>query len=457
MSDDAPAPDTKPTEATPPADATPAKPPKKPGLLRPSGFILLIILILGAWASVPFVVEPWAEGAIRDGFRAMGLEASESTTVEVDVFGGAIRLGNLQLDETWKGETRTVLKAKEVTIDLSLADLIAGDIVIDRLAGTEVSGDLRRRGDGSIPLITPDEEETGEGIDWAKVDWYGYAKKAYEWWEQREREAKEAEEQAKQGKEPKLPPSQQRDEAWSGAKRYEPVLPPGRGPRVLIRDLAISGAGIAMPDDSAFEVTGFTLSGTNVCLIQLADETMTVQADLKTSGAGPITLNLTRKPGDDGVLTLAAPELPVAALADPRISGDSLSRYQPTGASAVEVAAQWAGSGVEGTVVSTVTGLDFTPPPGDSQAAQVHQVVSRLKGRPLTWPIAFGGTWTSPRITDSGIDDLVKGSLKDAATEAVKDEATKRATEEVNKQLEKNPEIKEATEKLNLPNPFKKK
>jgi len=66
-----------------------------------------------------------------------------------------------------------------------------------------------------------------------------------------------------------------------------------------------------------------------------------------------------------------------------------------------------------------------------------------LKGQPIRWPMKLGGTLISPRITDSGVDELVKGSV----TDAVKGEAKDRATQEANKLLEKegakNPEIKQ--------------
>lgn len=446
MSDAPPAPPA-PTPA-PAADAPPpqpsAKPIKKPGILRPSGIILLVLLVLGGWLSVPWVIEPWLIRQVEGTLADMGLEVGPETTWELQLFGGKLRADALDLRETYEGETRTVLAATTLEIDLGLLGMVGGDVIIDSLIATGVSGDFRRRGDGTVPLTLPDE--SGEGIDWSKVNWFDYLQRAYSWWEERDRAAKEAREDP--DAQPEQPPVAKRDPSWEGSRRYEPVLPPGYGPRVLIRHLEVAGSGVKLPDDSAFEIAGFTLKGSNVCVIQLNDELMTLRAELTTVGTGPVVFDLERKAGDDGQLTLTASGVPVAALADPKLSGDALAPYQPSGTTDIDLRATWSAADLDGGLTSTISGFDFVPPPGDTTAQQLHQVTSRLDGRPLTWPVRFGGSLGSPRITDTGVDDLIKGSLKDAVTDAVKEEATQKVTEEATKQLEANPELQKASDRF---------
>gem|GEM_PF-5599720 len=431
-----------PTQTPEPVVAT--VPAKRPGPLRPAGIILLVLLVLGAWLSVPWLIEPWLVREIKTGIAALGLDVSPDTRWEVKLFAGKVRAENLLISETYKGETHTVMTADTTEIDLDFASIFSGDVILDSLIATGVSGDFRRRGDGSVPLITP-PEEPGKESEWSKIDWFDYAQKAYTWWEERDRAAKEAEKNP--DAKPKVPPVAKKDPNWEGAQYYEPVQPPGYGPRVLIHNLNISGNGVKLPDDTPFEITGFTLTGSDVCLIQGSDELMTLKAEITTAGTGPLQLNLERNPGEDGSLALDLKQVPVAALADPKISGDSLAPYQPTGISDLTVDATWSASALVGKMVTTISGLDFVPPAGDRQAEQLHAIVKRLDGKPLAWPVRIGGTLGSPRITDTGVDDLIKGSIADAA----KDEARDRAAEEAAKVLDKNPELKKASEKAGNP------
>ncbi len=444
MSDAPPAP--PPPPSTPTADVPPAagKPAKKPGILRPSGIILLVLLVLGGWLSAPWVIEPWLIRQIESTLTNRGLEIGPQTRWDLKLFNGKLRADDLDLSETYEGETRTVLAATTLEIDLGLLGMLGGDVIIDSLIATGVSGDFRRRGDGTVPMTPPDE--SGEGIDWSTVDWFDYLQRAYRWWDERDRAAKEARKDPDAQK--KKPPVAKRDPSWEDSRRYEPDLPPGHGPRVLIRHLELTGAGVKLPDASVFEIAAFSLNGSNVCVIQLDDEHMTLRAELTTVGTGPVVLDLKRLPGDDGSLTLTANAVPVAALADPKLSGDALARYQPSGTTDIDLSATWSAAALDGGLTSAISGFDFVPPADDRTAQQLHQVTSRLGGRPLTWPIRFGGSLRNPRITDSGVDELIKGSLADAAKDAVKEEATRRAAEEAAKQLEANPELQRTTDRL---------
>jgi hypothetical protein len=325
-------------------------------------------------------------------------------------------------------------------------------VVIERLAATGLSGDLRRRGDGTIPVLTPKDDASG--TDWGKLDWWGYAQKGYEWWDKRQAEQKkQAEEEAKkppaERTPPKADPVPPEDTRFKTAKRYTPPpAAPGRGPRFLIRTLELSGKGVGLPDESPFDITGFSLKGSNVCLTQLPDETMTLGGDFTTKTAGAVHLDLVRKPGDTGTVKLSGAGVPVQALADPKISGDTLAHYQPTGTADLICDATWTDGALTGLIDSTVHQLAIVPPAGDQTALQIDMVLSRMKDKPLRWPVKIGGTLGKPKITDSGVDDLLKGSVADAAKAAAVDEATKRANQLIEEQGKKNPEVQHAADQL---------
>jgi len=391
---------------------------------------------------VPFVLEPWIVGKIRSSLTGSGLTLSPDTQIAVSLVDGKITATGFKLDDTYEGETRTVFAADELTANIAVLESLAGDVIIDQLVATGASGDLRRRSDGTVPVITDPE---GEGIDWAKIDWYEYYQKAVEQWKQRkEEQRRQQEEEAKKPPGERAPKVPQEPIDWPEAKQYEPApTPGGRGPRILIRDLRISGKDFGLPDETPFDVVGFEITGKDVTGVQLPGETMTLKGTLTTKEAGVIDLDLLRNPDDTGTFRLGAKGLPLAALNHAKVSGGALSKYGATGIADLTLSSGWTGWDLTGLLDSTLTGLDLNPTGGGSEVQQAAAVVKRLKGQPIRWPMKLGGTLISPRITDSGVDELVKGSV----TDAVKGEAKDRATQEANKLLEKegakNPEIKQ--------------
>nr|MBA3846452.1 hypothetical protein [Planctomycetota bacterium] len=61
---DAPPPVTPPAEPVP-TPIEPAKPAKRPGPIRTSAVILLLVIAALLVLSFPFVIEPWAIGQVR--------------------------------------------------------------------------------------------------------------------------------------------------------------------------------------------------------------------------------------------------------------------------------------------------------------------------------------------------------------------------------------------------------
>jgi len=446
MSDDTTQPPVPPTAPAATAQAKPAKP---PGVFRKSFIILVVLLVVLAVASVPFVLEPWIVSKLRASLTGSGLTLSPDTKISVGLVDGKITATGFKLDDLYQGETRTVFAADELTADIAVLDCLGGDVVIDHLVATGATGDLRRRSDGTVPVINP-TPDGGGGVDWGKIDWYEYYQKAVEQWQQRKQEQeRKQEEEAKKPPGERTPQTPEQPIDWPEAKQYKPTpLPGSRGPRVLIRDLRISGKGFGLPDDTPFDVLDFTLTGKDLTGVQLAGETMTLVAKLTTKQAGVIDLDLLRNPGDTGTLTIGAKGLPLAALNHAKVSGGALSEYGATGLADLTLSSNWSGWDLTGLLDSTLTNFDLNPTGGGAEIQQAAAVVKRMKGKPIRWPMKLGGTLISPRITDTGIDELVKGSIADA----VKDEAKGRATEEANKLLEKegakNPELKKKADDL---------
>ncbi len=447
---DAPPPVTPPAEPAP-APIEPAKPAKRPGPIRTSAVILLLILAALVVLSFPFVIEPWAIGQMRSQLQAQGMVLSDDSKLDLSIFGGRITGTNVMLAELVDGKPGAeIFRAGALKADIAVMDSLVGfDLIIDELIATDASGSLRRRPDGSVPIITP----PGDGIDWSKVNWYDYYQKLSEWLKNRKEEQERQEEEQKQDPskqpEPQADPNRPDAIEWPQATRYEPpATPGGRGPRVLVRTLEVSGKELGLPDDTPFDITSFQISGRDVCVVQEKDETMTLTAKLETEGAGPIDIDLRRAPGADGTMTAKAPRLPVSALAHPAVSGDALAKYGAAGLASIDFSSSWSGWDLTGALTNVVKDLTLSPQAGaGSEATQAAQIINNLKGQELTWPMLIGGTLYAPKLTDSGVDEIVKGSLGSA----VKGAATQKATEEANKaidqQLEKNPELQGAKDK----------
>lgn len=414
---------------------------KKPGVLRRSAFIILAVVLVLLLVILPFWADSWARGAIVTALDDRGLELSPDSTLSVSVFGLRLTGSKLVVREKGKATEPPVFTADLVQAKLALIDsLTSGDVIIDDLSLDGVKGDLRRRQDGRSPVGVP---EDGSGAPGPSRDWLAMAKQALEWW--RNRKAEEDKQAKPAPGEPPPPPKPVKTaDRWNGAAvRYQPsptVDASGhwRVPRVLIRHLSVKGSTVGLPDDTPFDVTRFAITGTTIALRLQPGEVMKLDGDLDTRAAGPMTLGLERTGGTGGTLKLAAPKLPVEALTNPKVAGDSLTHYGAKGVADLKFASTWSGWDMQGEAVSTVQNLSMQPDKeAGERAFKVASVVNNLNGQAIVWPVKLGGTLYAPTITDSGVEAVITGSAMDAAKNAAKQKANEEADKLKDKAVEK--------------------
>lgn len=429
-----------------PSPEAPA-PAKAPGVLRKSAIIFLILFGLIGVLLFPLVVEPWIVGKVRSSLAGQGLELSDKSELSVSLFGGAVTGKDLILHET--GQTAEVFKATSLNADVALLDSISsGDVVVESLVIEGLTGSLRRSGNGHIPGTPP--EEAGK-----PTDWLGLGKKLMEWYKQyAPQDESSGDKPAEPGKEPgKEPPTQPGEKVpakpkpsfdWPNATRYEPQPQPGKGwPRVLIRHLSITGTSMGLPDESPFDLTGFTFKGTNVALQLKGDEVMDFTGDLTTKGSGPMALKLNRQGGKTGTMQLSAKQVPLEALSAKSISGDALAPYGVKGLADLVIDSNWTGWKQTSVVTSTLSQATMQPDKSAGDVArQFATAINAFEGKPITWAPKVGGTLLQPVFTDTGLD-----SLKGSAVEAGKQKAIDEGKKQLDKQLEKNPQVKDAADK----------
>lgn len=433
--------ETSPDAAAPTAD--PAVPPAKPpGVIRKSAVIVLLVVSLVGILLFPLVVEPWIVGKVKSTLAAQGMELAEGSELSVSLFGGAVTGKDLKVRET--GKTAEVFTATTLDADVALLDSItSGDVVLESLVIEGLSGSLRRT-DGHIPGTPP--EEPGKPTDWLAL-----GKKLLEWYKKYAPQDDGTAEPTEPGKEPapgkpeeKVPAQPKPSFDWPDATRYEPQPQPGKPwPRVLIRKLSINGTGMSLPDASPFDITGFSLTGTNVALRLKADEVMDLKGDLTTKGSGPVALVMNRQGGKSGTMQLSAKQVPIEALSAKEISGDTLAPYGAKGLADLMIDTQWTGWKQTSAVTSTLSKMSMQPDKSAGDLArQFATAVNAFDGKPVTWAPKLGGTLLAPVFTDTGMDSL-KASAVDAGKEKVLEEGKK----QLDQQLEKNPELKGATDK----------
>src|SRR4051812_688085 len=149
--------------AAPVPATTEAKPAKRPGIIRKSAVILLLVLAVLLVLAFPLVIEPWLVGKVRSSLAGQGLKLNDDAKLDISLFGGRLTGENIKLDDAKDGHL--VFSASKLDGDVAVMDsLVTFDLIIDELTARDAVGDLRRRSDGSIPILAPDE--TGAGVNW---------------------------------------------------------------------------------------------------------------------------------------------------------------------------------------------------------------------------------------------------------------------------------------------------
>ncbi len=435
--------ESSPDAASPPADSTTPAVVKAPGVIRKSAVIFLILFALIGVLMFPLVIEPWIIGKVKSTLAGQGFELDPASELSVSIFGGAVTGKALKLHET--GKTAEVFTATTLDADIALIDsMTSGDVVIESLVIEGLTGSLRRT-NGHVPGTPP--EDPGK-----PTDWLGYGKQLMEWYK---KYAPQDEDTAKQpsepGKEPapskpteKVPAQPKPTFDWPNATRYDPQPQPGKPwPRVLIRKMSITGTTLGLPDESPFDLTGFAVTGTNISMRLKGEEVMDLKGDLTTKGSGPMALVMNRQGGKTGTMQLSAKQVPIEALSSKAISGDALASYGAKGLADLLIDTQWTGWKQTSAVTSTLSNMTMQP---DKDAGDVaHQFASAVNafdGKPVTWAPKLGGTLVAPVFTDTGMS-----SLKASAVGAAKDKAIEEGEKQLDKQLDKNPQLKGATDK----------
>ena len=454
------------------ADVKPALPPaagakiKKPSVIRKSAAIFLLVLVVVSILLIPLVIEPWILAKVKSSLAAQGLELAEGSELSVSVFGGAVAGKDLKLREVPlldpaeksapkinvdAAPTAPIFTATTLTADIALMDSISsGDVVIESLVIEGLTGSLRRT-NGRVPVLNP-TAEPGK-----PTDWLGLGKQLMEWYKKYAPESAETSEEkpaTEPGKEPTTEPTEKVPAKptvatdWPKATRYEPQPQPGaQWPRLLIRHLSITGTSMGLPDESPFDLTGFSVTGTNVAMRLNSDEVMDFKADLTTKGSGPMALVINRQGGRDGTMKLNAQKVPIEALSSPQISGSALAEYGATGLADLAIDSSWTGWKQTSTVTSTLSKMTMQPDKSASDVTrQFASAINAFGGKPIAWTPKLGGTLVQPVFTDTGMDSL-QASVVGAAVEQGKEKALEEGTKQLDKQLEKNPQLKDASDK----------
>lgn len=430
--DDQPAPEVEAAAPEVAAEEAAAakKPPRK---LRLAALIiipsLVVLVVIGVW----LFGDGFLRGQIRSAIEDAGLDPGD-TVIEASLLGGSAALKQAELVARHEAEQRSIYRSPETVIDVAVLDsAAAGAPIIQRIAAREVEVDLRRFADGTVPGTEPEDEVTEDGEEPEEAPPRDFVE-LYRRWRDRYRKAKEwmpeggDDEEVAVGDQPSRPA-----EGWNNAVRYFPKPDPEAGgspfPRTLIRELDISGERIVLPDStgeapSPLDVTGFSLTGSNVTTQIAEGETMVLDAEYQTAGAGVGSLAY-QAHVTDGRLNWAWSDIPLPTVADPAVSGDRITDYGPKGVGNLALDAAWEGDVLTGSIVLELIDLRLKPTPeGGAEAKEVakgldelHELHAKLDAEgPLVirWELTLGGSPGEPRITDLGLASF-QAALKDAA------------------------------------------
>jgi len=428
------------------------KPAKKPGPLRKSALIILLIIFVGGAATLWLCGDAYLQNWIRQSITAQQIDIGEATRIDTRIFDGSIDIQSAEFSQSKAEQKRVIYAASRTAVDLAVLDtLFTQDLVFDRLIAENAALNLRRYEDGSLPPVVEDklderEEATEQPAEAEQArDWVALWERSKQW---RERLARAESGDADAEEAGKQQPAQPSSDGWEHARRYYPAPAPDQRslPRALIKTLKISDGSVQLPDGSAgdagpFDIDTLSIEGQNVATALDPGEEMRLNARFGMHAAGGGELELRRERGS-GELQLAWQDMPLPALCDPRVLGDSLGRYGPRGQAGCSVDARWQDGVLKGELVVQL--LDFALEPGadaPNGTAEVQQAIAELRklhdriapDEPfvLTWRLQLGGAPWAPTITNLGLDSL-GGALADARDQLMQKakDAVKQKTDE---------------------------
>ena len=136
---------------------------QRPRLLRKSGLIVTAAIALLVVGGSFLLTDRLVAGAIAEGIgRANGAQV-DIDRAHLSVRAGRLSIEGLQVTDPDK-PTHNVVQVDRLSGDVSLADLLAGRLVIDRLAVSGVKNDTPRDRPGRIlPRWKPKTPESGPG------------------------------------------------------------------------------------------------------------------------------------------------------------------------------------------------------------------------------------------------------------------------------------------------------
>ena len=428
---------------------------KKKGLFRWWGLGLLLgvigVTIAGAELGFSYTVRSILSGALTDQNFVM----HEESELGASLLGGSVAIDNLKVDDVSHEEISTPYQSDELRLDMATFDSLFGsDYVIERLASRGTQFDFRRRSDGSIPGIPA--VKPAEGRRWSSspvetseeqdlVTLFEVTKKR---WEQLQ-EYGWVLDHIPGGSDSEGSPAVE----WKNATYYAPSASEKKSskpaPRVIIRDLALKGDGLQLPNKvgemhdgkAALDISYFEVSGQNISLQLLPDETMKLVGEIGTNGAGVIKLDLNRSL-DQGQMELSWTGFPLPLLNDPQLTGKHLGEFKAQGSVDLALVPKWDKSGaLSGSIPFNFKNLDFNQG-NNGDISQASQQIQRLGLDTITWELPLTGTVDKPRIDGFSFEISKKALLKNAQ-KAAEEQARALAEDAIEEGKE---EVKEAVQ-----------
>lgn len=400
------------------------KPPRRPGPIRWWFLIVAIVLIGGGIAAAQFAIGPLATSVLRDQLHQRGMLLADSGSIDVGILSAHASADQISIIEVGYEDAGQLLAWDRVAADVGVWSWLTGsDLVIEEATIEGLTGSLRRRGDGSMPMTpppdeTPEEEEDPEAptdTDW--LAWIDWALQHSDWLPGLGGDTETAEQ-------PTTTPPR-----WPEAVRYEPNAPAGiPARRVLLKRLTCSGHDFAMPDPGPLDITRFSLQANHLTDRLLPGEESAMAADLTTKAAGSASLNL-RYTSQGGALALNGHNVDLKALADPSVTGDKLTDYRPSGEAEIAVNANWQGRDLIGEVVITTRQLRLDPQAGaDQMWHKFAKVLEETDDVPVRFQLTIGGTLDDPQVVDTNFQSAIEDAIEEAARKRL--EAEKKKLEE---------------------------